>query len=60
MVVSGANLEFCSTIVGWALPENHAGLTSRDFHYMRNTFSSRAFVQPQCPAVPPVIRHIYP
>lgn len=57
MVVSGANLDFCSTIVGWALP----GITlpSRlDFHYMRNTFSPRAFVRP-LPVVP-VIRHIYP
>lgn len=46
MVISEANLDFCSTIVGWALPG--ITLVSRlYFHYMRNTFSSRAFVRLQ-------------
>lgn len=39
MVASEASLDFCRTIVGWALPE--ITLVSRlHFHYMRNTFSS--------------------
>lgn len=39
MVISEANLDFCSTIAGWALPE--ITLLSRPyFPYMRNTFSS--------------------
>lgn len=45
MVISEANLDFCGTMVGWALPE--ITLSRLYFPYMRNTFSSRAFVRLQ-------------